>query len=111
MKKAIGGIVEDNIVESPGFSDYAKGGVLKKAEGGGVSANDLRKTLGAQFTQREYDAIQKKTSPKKTTPGGRAFGPMKKAKGGKVAGVSDPMTAREAMKGSVGFNSIPKIRK
>jgi hypothetical protein len=63
MKKAIGGIVEDNIVESPGFSDYAKGGVLKKA------------------------------------------------KGGKVAGVSDPMTAREAMKGSVGFNSTPKIRK
>lgn len=69
VKKAVGGIVEDNIVEAPGFSDFKRGGQAKRAY----------------------------------------------AKGGKVApkipGVSDPMTAREAMAGSVGFNRTPKIGK
>lgn len=65
VKKAIGGIVEDNIVEAPGFSDFKRGGKAKRAY----------------------------------------------ARGGKVPGVSDPMTPREAMKGSVGFNRTPKIGK
>jgi len=117
MKKAIGGIVEDNIVEAPGFSDFSKGGVLKKAEGGKISANDMRKKLGAQFTQREYDEIQKKSALKKYGPQltKREYeATQKKAKGGKVEGVSDPMSATEAMKHSRGgraFNRTPKIGK
>jgi hypothetical protein len=55
LKKAIGGIVEDHIVEAPGFSDYAKGG--------------------------------------------------------KVSGVSDPMTAREAMGHSKGGKVKGVVRK
>jgi hypothetical protein len=68
MKKAVGGIVEDNIVEAPGFSDFKRGGKAKRAYATG--------------------------------------GKVKK-----IPGVSDPMTAREAMAGSVGFNRTPKIGK
>ena len=71
VKKAVGGIVEDNIVEAPGFSDFKRGGKAKRAYATG--------------------------------------GKVKK-----IPGVSDPMTAREAMAGSVGsagFNRTPKIGK
>lgn len=36
---------------------------------------------------------------------------LRKARGGKVAGVSNPMTPKQAMSGSVGFNRNPKIGK
>jgi hypothetical protein len=91
-RRAVGGLVEDNIVEAPGFSDYAKGGPVKSSKTG--KGYKPSKKSG----HSEENAMFKKTSP------------VKKARGGKVPGVSDPMSAREAMSGSVGFNRTPKIR-
>jgi len=99
MKKAVGGIVEDNIVEAPGFSDFNKGGNVKSI-------------TGAHITKGETQKLSKKITGAAITPAERKK--LGFAKGGRVPGVSKPMTAREAMAGSVGsagFNRIPKIGK
>lgn len=85
MRKAVGGLAEDGIVEAPGFSDYAEGGKVKGvsdpmspkeamghkkggkarryALGGAVDKvkGELRKKLGAQFTEAEYQAVMRKS--------------------------------------------------
>lgn len=90
MKKAVGGIVEDNIVEAPGFSDFAKGGrvpgvsnpmspreamahkrggkVKRYADGGLAKA--AKRMTGAQITKAEMNRIQSKMSGQKTGPRG-----------------------------------------
>lgn len=110
-KLAVGGLAEDGIVEAPGFSDFSKGGSAKKrmgyAKGGGVSKNDLRKKLGAQFTEAEYRKVSEKTPSIKAGPRNT----IRRAKGGRVPGVSNPMSAVEAMKHSKGGSVRGKAAK
>lgn len=108
MRKAVGGIVEDNIVEGPGFSDFSKGGKVAKA------AAIAKRATSYEVRQKALKKSQKEDVnsflPKTEGPGLHQS-PLKRARGGRVPGVSNPMTAREAMAGSVGFNRTPKIGK
>lgn len=112
-RKAIGGLVEDNIVEAPGFSDYAKGGKVGKLKRLGAFRQKIE--LNQKSENRMLDAIS--ANQRSEAQHERKFGakiPVKKARGGKIEGVSDPMTASEAMKHSRGgraFNRTPKIGK
>lgn len=109
QKKAVGGIVEDNIVEAPGFSDYSEGGKVKTTFR--VFERRSNRQIGKTSKSAE-DALKKRDKlDRKAGSYVHGFEEVKKARGGKVPGVSNPMTAREAMAGSVGFNRTPKIGK
>lgn len=111
VKKAVGGLTEESIVEAPGFSDYAKGGqvkgvsdpmpvkealahkkggkIRKYAQGGlaSVTKDELRKKLGAQFTEKEFEMVQRKSKAQTNR--------MRPVKSGP--------------RNTIGFNRTPKI--
>lgn len=64
VKKAIGGIAEDNIVDTPGGpADFAKGGMAKKVTGAQITPRERavlsKKALGAASTPAEVRAFNR----------------------------------------------------
>lgn len=132
---AVGGLAEDGIVEAPGFSDFAEGGKVKgvsdpmsakEAMGhklggkakrrmgyakGGVAVdamkNAMRKKLGAQFTEAEYQQMMKKSGkaptnrvrPVKAGPRNT----VRFAEGGKVSAAKAKQIAQGVVKDHVNY--------
>lgn len=139
MKKAIGGLAEDNIVEAPGFSDFAKGGkvsFLKKGDKAllpkkltGFDKDHIgivlkTDTLGdnAEVSVGKHRARVKSKDTKNPGMklGGKAKSRMGYAEGGKVSaekakqiaqGVVKSHVNYPAPKGHKGFSRTPKIGK
>jgi hypothetical protein len=65
MKKAIGGLVADGVVEAPGFSDYAKGGRVAGVSNPMSAREAMQHAKGGKVSDKKQDrkmissAIQK----------------------------------------------------
>ena len=72
-KKAVGGIVKDNIVEAPGFSDFSLGGAAKKrmgyAEGGLIPKGAKKEALARGFLKKAKGGSVSKSDAKKIAQG------------------------------------------
>jgi hypothetical protein len=102
-RRAVGGLVKDNIVEAPGFSDFAKGGLAAKALARAGYAKHLKKK-GAAKNVRENSVVvdgevlwDDPVDPGITREFKKLKGTRKYARGGHVPGVSNPMSAKQAL--------------
>jgi hypothetical protein len=110
QKFAIGGLATNKPLEGPGFSDFKSGGKVKKDKIDPVSVPasnpDVRYAKkGGKVSKKESSRLKALSDAGKL---------LRKARGGRVEGESDPMSPADAMthkKGGLAFLRKPKIGK